>query len=213
MIAVKVKICGITNVEDALAAIEMGADLIGFNFYPQSKRYVTPDQARAIIDKLPTFVDIAGIFVNAAGEHVRAVAKMCSLNWVQLHGDETPDYCDDVLARTGRPVIKSFMASKLPDIRELSRYRTAGFFLFDLDKNIIENPPDEDIVHRMWDIAARKRRKGFRIILAGALDKENVNEAIRRTNAWGVDVCRGVEETPGVKDPKEIEQFVTEVRR
>ena len=207
----KIKICGITTPEDARVASNLGADYLGLIFV-ESPRMVNIAQAREIRRAMQHSL-LVGVFRDAPVEMVIETTRAARLDLVQLHGDETPDYCDDVLARTGRPVIKSFMASKLPDIRELSRYRTAGFFLFDLDKNIIENPPDEEIVHRMWDIAARKRRKGFRIFLAGALDKDNVNEAIRRTNAWGVDVCRGVEETPGVKDPKEIEQFVTEVRR
>ena len=207
----KIKICGITTPDDARLASNLGADYLGLIFV-ESPRKVNITQAREIRRAMHQSL-LVGVFRDSPLDEVVETTRAARLDLVQLHGAETPDYCDDVLARTGRPVIKSFMASKLPDIRELSRYRTAGFFLFDLDKNIIENPPEENVVHRMWDIAARKRRKGFRIILAGALDKENVNEAIRRTNAWGVDVCRGVEESPGIKDPKEVERFVAEVRR
>ena len=207
----KIKICGITTPDDARLASKLGADYLGLIFV-ESPRKVNIAQAREIRSAMHHSL-LVGVFRDSPLEEVVETTRAARLDLVQLHGAETPDYCDKVLARTGRPIIKSFMASKLPDIRELSRYRTAGFFLFDLDKNIIENPPEEGVVHRMWDIAARKRRKGFRIILAGALDKENVNEAIRRTNAWGVDVCRGVEESPGIKDPKEVERFVAEVRR
>ncbi len=114
---------------------------------------------------------------------------------------------------TGRPVIKAFSTSHLPDVREMSKYRTVGYFLFDIDKNMMDNPPEEKTIHRMWDVVERKRRKGFRIILAGALDKNNVREAVRRTNAYGVDVCRGVEKAPGIKDPEAIEQFILEAHR
>ncbi len=207
----KIKICGITTPDDARLASKLGADYLGLIFV-ESPRMVNIAQAREIRRAMHHSL-LVGVFRDSPLEKVVETTRAARLDLVQLHGAETPDYCDDVLSRTGRPVIKSFMASKLPDIRELSRYRTAAFFLFDLDKNIIENPPEENVLHRMWDIAARKRRKGFRIILAGALDKENVNEAIRRTNAWGVDVCRGVEESPGIKDPKEVERFVAEVRR
>lgn len=207
----KIKICGITTPDDARLASNLGADYLGLIFV-ESPRMINITQAREIRRAMHQSL-LVGVFKDSPLENVVETTRAARLDLVQLHGVETPDYCDDVVSRTGRPVIKAFMASNLPDIRELSRYRTAGFFLFDLDKNIIENPPDEDIVHRMWDIAARKRRKGFRIILAGALDKENVNEAIRRTNAWGVDVCRGVEESPGIKNPKEVERFVAEVRR
>jgi len=207
----KIKICGITTPDDARLASKLGADYLGLIFV-ESPRKINLTQAREIRSAMHHSL-LVGVFRDSPLEEVVETTRAARLDLVQLHGAETPDYCDKVLARTGRPIIKSFMASKLPDIRELSRYRTTAFFLFDLDKNIIENPPEENVVHRMWDIAARKRRKGFRIILAGALDKENVNEAIRRTNAWGVDVCRGVEESPGIKDPKEVERFVAEVRR
>ena len=207
----RIKICGITTPDDARLAANLGADYIGLIFV-ESPRMVDVAQARAIRRAMHHTL-LVGVFKDSPIEKVVETTNAARLDLVQLHGSEQPDYCDNVLSRTGRPVIKAFMASNLPDVRELSRYRTAGFFLFDLDKNIIDNPPDEDVVHRMWDIAARKRRKGFRIFLAGALDKDNVHEAVRRTNAYGVDVCRGVEESPGVKDPVALEQFIAEARR
>ena len=207
----KVKICGITTPDDANLAASMGADYIGLIFV-DSPRRVNIAQARAI-RRAENRSLLVGVFMNSPKEEVIETTRAAKLDLVQLHGDESPDYCDDVLSRTGRPIIKAFRTSNLPDVRELSRYRTAGFFLFDIDKTILENPPSQDLIHRMWDVAARKRRKGFRIFLAGALDKENVREAIRRTSAFGVDVCRGVEESPGIKDPKELELFIEEVRR
>jgi phosphoribosylanthranilate isomerase len=156
---------------------------------------------------------LVGVFKDAEIEEVVETTSAVSLDLVQLHGKESPDYCDKVLSRTGRPVIKAFQAINPPDVRELSRYRTVGFFLFDVDKSVIENPPSEEVIHRMWDLTARKRRKGFRIFLAGALNTEIVREAVRRTNAFGVDVCRGVERSPGLKDPKELERFIKEARR
>jgi phosphoribosylanthranilate isomerase len=207
----KVKICGITTPADANLASNLGADYLGLIFI-DSPRRVDIAQAREI-RRAENRSLLVGVFMDSPKEEVIETTRATKLDLVQLHGDESPDYCDDVLARTGRPVIKAFRTGNLPDVRELSRYRTAGFFLFDLDRTMIENPPSEDLIHRMWDIAARKRRKGFRIFLAGALDKDNVREAIRRTNAFGVDVCRGVEESPGIKDPAELERFIEEVRR
>ena len=207
----KVKICGITTPDDANLAANMGADYIGLIFV-DSPRKVNIAQAREIRRAESRTLPV-GVFMNSPKEEVIETTRATKLDLVQLHGDESPDYCDDVLARTGRPIIKGFRTSNLPDVRELSRYRTAGFFLFDIDRTMIENPPSEDLIHRMWDLAARKRRKGFRIFLAGALDKDNVREAIRRTKAFGVDVCRGVEESPGIKDPEELERFIEEVRR
>jgi len=93
MLIPKVKICGITNYEDATAAMEMGADLLGFNFYPESPRYVTPKKAANIISKLPAFIDVAGVFVNSPLDEIREIASQCQLDWVQLHGDENPEFC------------------------------------------------------------------------------------------------------------------------
>jgi phosphoribosylanthranilate isomerase len=164
----KVKICGITTPDDANLAANMGADYIGLIFV-DSPRTVNIAQAREI-RRAESRSLLVGVFMNTPKEEVIETTRAAKLDLVQLHGDESPDYCDDVLARTGRPIIKAFRTSNLPDVRELSRYRTAGFFLFDIDRTMIENPPSEDLIHRMWDVAARKRRKGFRIFLAGALD-------------------------------------------
>src|SRR3972149_3186979 len=94
MIAVKVKICGLTNHEDASAAADMGADMLGFNFYPKSPRYLKPDQAAEIINRLPAFVDLVGLFVNDPFERIEQIIEQCNLDWVQLHGDETNQFCE-----------------------------------------------------------------------------------------------------------------------
>lgn len=203
MIAVKVKICGITNVEDALAAIEMGADLIGFNFYPQSKRYVTPDQAREIIDKLPTFVDTAGIFVNAAGEHVRAVAKMCSLNWVQLHGDETPEYCE-ALQWISSKVMKAIRIKDAADIERAETFYTDAILLDAFH-------PEEygGTGHKFdWTLV---RRLQTRIFLAGGITPENAVEAVE-VGAYGIDICSGIESTPGKKDHEKMQKLFDNIK-
>jgi len=203
MIAVKVKICGITNVEDALAAIEMGADLIGFNFYPQSKRYVTPDQARAIIDKLPTFVDIAGIFVNAAGEHVRAVAKMCSLNWVQLHGDETPEYCE-ALRWISAKVIKAIRVKDVADIERANDYYTDAILLDAF------HPEEYGGTGQKfdWNLV---RRLQTRVFLAGGITPENAVEAVE-VGAYGIDICSGIESSPGKKDHEKMQKLFDNIK-
>jgi len=203
MIAVKVKICGITNVEDALAAIEMGADLIGFNFYPQSKRYVTPDQARAIIDKLPTFVDIAGIFVNAAGEHVRAVAKMCSLNWVQIHGDETPEYCE-ALRWISAKVMKAIRVKDAADIERANDYYTDAILLDAF------HPEEYGGTGQKfdWNLV---RRLQTRVFLAGGITPENAVEAVE-VGAYGIDICSGIESTPGKKDHEKMQKLFDNIK-
>lgn len=207
----RIKICGITNVEDARLCLRLGADFLGMIF-ADSPRRVAIAAAREIRRTEPRAM-MVGVFQDAPLEEVVETTRAVGVDIVQLHGTESPGYADQVLARTGRPVIKAFSTAHLPDVRELSRYRTAGYFLFDLDKTTVENPPEQSDIHRVWDIVARKRRKGFRIFLAGALDKDNVRAAVARSGAYGVDVCRGVEKSPGVKDPDALEQFILEAQR
>jgi len=203
MIAVKVKICGITNVEDALAAIEMGADMLGFNFYPNSKRYVTPDQALEIIEKLPTFVDTVGVFVNAAGEHVREVARMCYLNWVQLHGDETPEYCD-ALRWISAKVIKAIRVKDASDIETAKKYYTDAILL-DAFR------PDEygGTGHQFdWDLVGRLQT---RIFLAGGITPENAEDAVE-IGVYGIDLCSGIESSPGKKDHEKMQKLFDNIK-
>ena len=98
MLIVKVKICGLTNYRDAAAAVDMGADLLGFNFYPESPRFITPEQAAQIINKLPAFIHVAGVFVNASLDQIKEAISECNLDWVQLHGDESPEFCESLLS-------------------------------------------------------------------------------------------------------------------
>ena len=117
MLIVKIKICGITNYEDAAAAIEMGADLLGFNFYPKSPRYITPAKAAEIIKKLPGFIDIAGVFVNATFDKIRKTMEQCQLNWIQLHGDEDPMFCRMFLSLD----VKTMKALRVKNRKDIER--------------------------------------------------------------------------------------------
>ncbi|MCF7956088.1 MAG: phosphoribosylanthranilate isomerase [Phycisphaerae bacterium] len=201
--AVKVKICGITNVEDALAAIEMGADLIGFNFYTQSKRYVTPEQAREIIDKLPTFIDTVGIFVNAAGEHVRAVAEMCSFNWVQLHGDETPEYCD-ALRWISAKVMKAIRVKDAADIERANTFYTDAILLDAFHPDEYGGTGEKFD----WNLV---RRLQTRVFLAGGITPENAVEAVE-VGAYGIDICSGIESSPGKKDHEKMQKLFDNIK-
>jgi phosphoribosylanthranilate isomerase len=207
----RIKICGITTPEDAKLALQLGVDYLGLIFV-KSQRRIDVERAKEIRRAEPGAM-LVGVFRDAPVEEIVETTRAARLDLVQLHGQESPEFCDEVLSKTRRPVIKAFQASNPPDIRELSRYRTASYFLFDLDKRIVAAPPSEHQLRRMWDIVARKRKKGFRIFLAGALDQNNVREAVRHTHAFGVDVCRGVEASPGVKDPKVLKRFIDEARR
>jgi phosphoribosylanthranilate isomerase len=123
MIAVKVKICGITNYEDAIAAADMGADMLGFNFYSKSPRYLTPDNAEKIIDRLPGFVDIVGLFVNDPFERIEHVIDQCRLDWVQFHGDESPEFTEQFNSFNVR-TIKAIRVKDKDDIKLAEKYYT-----------------------------------------------------------------------------------------
>ena len=131
---IKIKICGITNVEDALAAVDLGADILGFNFYKKSPRYITIDKALKIIDQIPTFVDTAGIFVNPTAEYISEIIEQGFLNWIQLHGDENPDFCNS-LAHIRTRVIKAIRVNSADDIKKAEDYSTDAILLDAYDCN------------------------------------------------------------------------------
>ncbi len=203
----RIKICGITSADDARLAESMGADYIGVIF-AKSPRQIAVERAREIRAAV-THALVVGVFRNQDADEVVAITRDSGIDLVQLHGDESPAFCHEVLTRTGKPVIKGFAAERMPDASRLAEYSTTSYFLFDLRPGT--KARDEDI-ERVWSEVSRTRGKGFRVFLAGALNPANVREAIRRTHAFAVDVCRGVERAPGIKDPDSLHQFFTEAR-
>ena len=199
----KVKICGITNLDDALAAIEFGADALGFVFAP-SPRQVTNSEVREITDELPPFVCKVGVFVNSELDQVRETMSFCNLDLAQLHGNEDPDYCAALFPRA----IKVFTASSLPSDQELHLYRVAAFML-DKDKRDTTHNPD---MRRLWQLALEIRRHGP-VILAGGLTPESVSQAIETAHPYAVDVSSGVEASPGKKDHDKVRAFITAAKK
>jgi len=206
----KIKICGLTNTEDAELALNLGADYLGVIF-AESPRQVDVSVARQIRDAVPDAV-LIGVFQDAPMEYVALVVEQCDLNMIQLHGAEDPRYCRDLGSRTNIPIIKTFNAGNIPDTALLSSYRTTSFFLFDFDKTALSSTDLRDTMALMWEEVSRTRRQGFRVFLAGALDETNVRDAIEKTGAFCVDVCRGVECEPGRKDQDALTRFIAEVR-
>lgn len=196
---VKIKICGITTLEDALVAIDAGADALGFVFYPKSPRHIFPEQAAAIIRHLPPFVQIVGLFVNESLPTVNETADQCGLDIVQLHGEESPEFCDAVKRR----VIKAFRIKDIRSLEAINNYRTSAFLLD------AWSPSAHGGTGRTfnWEIAATAAASG-RIILAGGLTPENVAAAIELVRPYAVDVSSGVESAPGRKDIRKIEEFI-----
>jgi phosphoribosylanthranilate isomerase len=204
---VRVKICGITNVADALAAIDAGADLLGFNFYEKSLRFVTAADAERIGQQLPKKVDAVGIFVNAPAADVAGLCKSLKLDAAQLHGDETAETVAELAGSVA--VVKAFRVDPGFDLKILNDYRGAFAFLFDaaLTGQYGGTGRTTD-----WD-AARRAAARHRIILAGGLRVENVAAAVRIVRPYGIDVASGVESKPGKKDHGRLREFIREVRR
>jgi phosphoribosylanthranilate isomerase len=204
---VRVKICGITNSADALAAIDAGANLLGFNFYERSPRFITEAEAKKIRPQLPAKIKAVGIFVDASPADVTALRKSLKLDAAQLHGDETPEDVAEIARII--PVIKAFRVE--PDFRleTLNKYPGAFAFLFDAAHTGQYGGTGHSTD---WDIA-RRAATGRRIILAGGLKVENVAAAVRIVRPYAVDVASGIESKPGKKDHGLLREFIQEVRR
>jgi phosphoribosylanthranilate isomerase len=196
---VKVKICGITNLEDAIMSVEAGADALGFVFYHKSPRNILPEQASEIIRHLPPFVQTVGLFVNDTETRINKTADCCGLDIVQLHGDEMPDFC----TRLNRRVIKALRVRDITSLEEMVQFNVAAFLL-DAWSPAAYGGTGQTF---NWDIA-EIAAKSSRIILAGGLTVENVAEAIRKTRPYAVDVSSSLELSPGKKDPAKICAFI-----
>jgi phosphoribosylanthranilate isomerase len=202
---VKVKICGITSLKDALAAIEAGADALGFVFSPLSPRHILPEQAADIIRRLPPFVQTVGLFVNEELSIVNTTADHCGIDVIQLHGEETPGFCESVRRR----VIKAFRVKDVTALDSLARYPVSGYLL-DAWSPAVHGGSGQTF---NWEIATEAVARGQRIILAGGLTPDNVAEAIRQVRPYGVDVSSGVESAPGLKDPSKISRFLEQSKQ
>lgn len=202
----KIKICGITNKKDALDAAALGIDMLGFVFYANSKRYVQPRTAGDIANELPPYIGKVGVFVNEEREKVLQIAQDASLDILQFHGDETPDYCGSFKDRY--KVIKAFRLKDKKDLKVINDY-DVDFILLDTYKTDSIGGTGEAFD---WNIL-----KDFEIlkpiILSGGLNPSNVGRAIKEIAPYGVDVSTGVESGPGKKDLKLMKRFVENVRK
>ena len=201
---VRVKICGITNIEDALMAVEAGADALGFVFVEQSPRCVSPQKAAAIVSALPPFIQTVGLFVDADIERVNWVADFCGLDIIQLHGDEAPDFCTEVRRR----VVKAFRVKDAGSLSSLASYQVAGYLLD------AWSPAAHGGTGKAFDWSLARDAACTRpIILAGGLSPENVRDAVDFVQPYGVDVSSGVESSPGKKDPEKVREFIRNAKQ
>jgi phosphoribosylanthranilate isomerase len=201
---VKIKICGITNIEDALHAAGCGADALGFVFYDRSPRCLTPEAARGIIAELPPFVTAVGLFVNETPERIRQIADFCGLDVLQLHGDEGPADCDFAPRR----VVKALRVKKAASLDGHAAYAVSALLLDAWVAGTYGGTGERF----NWELAAAVARQRP-VILAGGLRAENVAAAVHTVRPYGVDVSSGVEAAPGKKDPAKVEAFIRNAKR
>lgn len=201
----KVKICGLTRLPDALAAVEAGADALGFMFFTGSKRHIAPATAAQIIRALPPFVAKVGVFVNASAETVRATIAECGLDTLQFHGEETPEFCRQFAPLK---VVKAFRIQNADSLKPLPEYAVDAWLL----DSYVAGQRGGTGEKFNWDLAAQAKELGRPVILAGGLTPENVADAVQQVWPYGVDVSSGVESAPGQKDAELVRRFVEIVR-
>jgi phosphoribosylanthranilate isomerase len=196
----RVKICGVTNVADAQAAAEAGADMIGLNFYEKSPRYVSLKAAAAISKQLPPFVMRVGVFVNPEEALVTRAIGECNLSLLQFHGDESSDFCTQFSLMS----MKALRVRDAESMNELANFRTDAFLLDAHSKSGLGGTGEQF----NWDLAVEAQKFGKPIFLAGGLTPENVAEAVRKVRPFAVDVSSGVEISPGKKNHAKMKAFI-----
>ena len=201
-----IKICGITNVEDALAAVAAGAGALGFNFYKPSPRYISPQNARAIIKQLSPAVLTVGVFVNEQPESLKTIADESGVQALQLHGDESPEYCHNLA--TDRYIIKTLAVSQNFDTQTVHAYKTAAIMLDTRDNNLRGG------TGRVfdWSIARQVNQLVPNLFLAGGLSPENIAGAIEAVHPYAVDACSALEDSPGKKNHERMRSFIERAR-
>lgn len=200
-----IKICGLRRAEDVSAAVDAGADALGFNFWTGTRRYIDPLEAARIIRDLPSKVVPVGVFVDSTSAHILKVAADTGIRAIQLHGEESPEILSDLRAFK---TIKAIKISEKVEPAKLQEFRKADIILLDRAVNGMVGGTG---ITFDWSLAA-EAKKYATILLAGGLNPENVAEAIRQVQPWGVDVASGVESEPGVKDPALIRDFIRNAR-
>lgn len=199
-----VKICGVTRIEDARRAVELGADLVGLNFWPRSPRYLTPEQALPVAKAVRGRAKVVGVFVDPPPGEPEAVAEAVGLDLVQFHGDEGPER----LAPWGARAIQVFRLSGPPAPEELAAYPEVWGFLFDV------RHPDYGGTGEAWEYGTLSGLELPRpFLVAGGIGPENARRALESSGAAGIDVCSGVETAPGIKDGECMQRLFAEVRR
>ena len=204
----KVKICGITNLEDALLSAKFGADALGFNFYPKSPRCISPEEAAGIIAEMPEKILNVGVFVNEDLKQIVEISEIAGLDAIQLHGDETPEFVRELKDKTGLEIIKAFRVGEEFRPEDVLDYETDAILLDAFSKDGFGGTGETFD----WDIISKVREFCSTIYLAGGLNPENIQSATLYRNVYAVDVCSGVEQEPRKKDKIKLINFLCKVR-
>ncbi|MBI1176690.1 phosphoribosylanthranilate isomerase [bacterium] len=197
-----IKICGITNLADARAAVDAGADALGFMFYRPSKRFIEPMAAREIIEQMPANVAKVGVFVNPSAAEAREARSASGIDTIQFHGEEAPEFC--AMFRPSR-IWKAFRIKDATSLAELGRYSEADGWLLDSHVAGSHGGTGQGFD---WSLAVAAKKLGRPIIVAGGLNPENVTDAVVTIRPFGLDVSSGVESAPGKKDAAKIAEFI-----
>lgn len=204
MHTVKVKICGITNLEDAQAAVDMGADMLGFNFYRESPRYIEPAKAKKIVMQLPSFVETVGLFVDASIDEIHKIGQDGWLSWIQLHGDQNPGFCEQMKDHNIK-TMKAIRVKTAADIKQAEKYRTDAILLD------AWHPEKYGGTGKKFDWSFLEDTN-IDFFLAGGISAENIDEALH-IGVYGIDVCSGIESSPGKKDHKKMQQLFDKINQ
>ena len=204
----KVKICGITNLEDALLSAKFGADALGFNFYSKSARYISPEKAREIVEQLPPEVLKVGVFVNESLESICQIAETVKLDALQLHGEETPEFAAELKAKTNLEIIKAFRVSE--------NFKPEDVLQYAVDAILLDaySPKEHGGTGETfdWEIAKKVREIFPKMYLAGGLSQDNIAQAIYNVKPFAVDACSCLESSKGKKDLTKVSDFISKLK-
>ncbi len=200
---IRTKICGITRLKDALFSVGCGVDALGFNFYKKSPRYVSPNKAYSIISQLPPFVSSVGLFVNEDYDEILKISDMCGIRTIQLHGDESPDFCGKF---DSYRVIKAFRIKDESDLENIKKYDLSGYILDSFSPDLYGGTG----LSFDWGLLDKIDFDG-NIIVAGGINPDNIERLLRSVVPYGVDICSGVESSPGVKDDKLLKEIMSKI--
>ena len=203
----KIKICGITNKDDALNAIALNVDALGFIFYEHSPRYISPEKVEEFILDLPPFINTIGVFVNAEAAYINETVKRCKLNGIQLHGSEAPEFC----TQFSLPTIKAIPVREHNDITAIPKYKgCVNGILLDTKAENVHGGTGKTFD---WGLAIEAKEYDTPLILSGGINAKNIGKALKMVSPYSIDICSGVEREPGIKDYNKMQELISAIKK